>query len=90
MMPQMKPRSLLKRKLLPLCKWVAIVMLAFAPATAMAQEEDDTIYDARLEGYDNTVTMPMKSSGLTWFVFIVLMVIGAGGLFKDAKRSHLD
>ena len=81
----------MKRKLLlPVCKWVAIVMLAFAPATALAQEEDDTIYDARLEGYENSVTLPMKSSGLTWVLFIILMVIAAAGLFKDARRSHLD
>lgn len=81
----------MKRKLLlPVCKWVAIVMLAFAPASALAQEEDDTIYDARLEGYENSVTLPMKSSGLTWVLFIILMVIAGAGLFKDARRSHLD
>ena len=80
-------RNLLNR----LCKWVAIVMLALAPATAMAQDDEGSdIYDARIEGYAGGTQLPVKSSGLTWIIFIVLMVVAAGGLFKDAKRSHLD
>ena len=80
----------MKRKWLsPVWKWVAVAVLAFSPATALAQEGEE-IYDARLEGYPNSVTLPESSSGLTWVLFIVLMVIAAGGLFKDARRSHLD
>jgi hypothetical protein len=79
-----------RRWLTPICKWVAIVMLAFSPATALAQEEDENMYDARLEGYAGNVALPQKSSGLTWVLFLVLTMIAAGGLFKDAKRSHLD
>ena len=92
MMPQMKRTLLPKAKFLfPLCKWVAIVMLALAPATARAAEdEEEGVYDARHEGYANSVTLPIKTSGGTWFLFVILMVIGAGGLFKDARRSHLD
>jgi hypothetical protein len=86
MIADMKPK-----KFSFLCRWVAIIMLALAPASAMAQDDEGSdIYDARLEGYAGSVTLPQSSSGLTWVIFIVLMVIAAGGLFKDAKRSHLD
>lgn len=67
-------------------------MLAFAPSAALARQDEpeQEIVDARLEGYAGNVTLPPTSSGLTWFLFIILAVFAAAGLFKDAKRSHLD
>jgi len=77
-------------------RWGAVAVLALAPllapATSMArtEEPEPDMYDARLEGYPGSVTLPLSSTGLTWFLFIILAVVAAGGLFKDAKRSHLD
>jgi hypothetical protein len=74
------------------CRWVAIVMLAITPATALAAKADDEhdVYDARIEGYAGSKTLPGGGSALTWIAFIFLAVVACAGLFKDAKRSHLD
>ena len=74
-------------------RWAAIVVLTLAPAsTALARqsEPEREIYDARLEGYENNPTIPGGGSGLTWIAMIFLGVLCCAGLFKDAKRSHLD
>jgi hypothetical protein len=70
-----------------------LLMVMLAPATtalARNDEPDEVIVDARMEGYKTFLEMPDASSGGTWVVFVLLMVITAGGLFKDAKRTHLD
>src|SRR5437899_2752376 len=76
----------------PLCKWLAVFILAFAPATALARTDDTEpdVVDARLEGYPGTVSLPEASSGMTWAAFVILAIFAAAGLFKDAKRTHLD
>ena len=72
---------------------VAVLVLALMPATtalaARDEVEADPI-DARLEGYSGNVSLPAAGTGLTWMAFIGLMVLAAAGLFKDAKRTHLD
>lgn len=70
-------------------RWAVVAMLASCPATAMAADEED-IVDARLEGYPANVTLPGGGSGMTWVLFIILSAVALGGLFKDAKRTHLD
>ena len=74
------------------CRWVAIVVLAVTPATALAAQASDEhdIYDARIEGYAGNKTLPGGGNALTWIAFVVLAVVACAGLFKDAKRSHLD
>jgi hypothetical protein len=74
------------------CRWVAIFALALAPATAMAQKtsEEHEIYDARVEGYAGNKTLPGGGVALTWIAFIFLVIVACAGLFKDAKRTHLD
>ena len=74
------------------CRWVAILALAMAPATAMAQKasDDHEIYDARVEGYAGNKTLPGGGVALTWIAFIFLAIVACAGLFKDAKRTHLD
>ena len=75
------------------CRWAAIAALALAPATtALARSEDQEAdpVDARLEGYPTNVSLPESSSGLTWVALIFLGAVCVGGLFKDAKRTHLD
>jgi hypothetical protein len=65
-----------------------------APASVLAQrggqDEQSKIVDARLEGYDQSVTLDEGGVGLVWMVFILLAVICLGALFKDARRTHLD
>jgi hypothetical protein len=64
---------------------------AVAPPGAMAQELEIE-HDARLEGYGNDakVALDDKSTAMTWVGFTVIALIALLGLFKDAKRSHLD
>ncbi len=74
------------------CRWVAILALAMAPATAMAQKASDEheVYDARVEGYAGNKTLNGGGVALTWIAFIFLAIVACAGLFKDAKRTHLD
>ena len=74
------------------CRCAALAVLLVAPLTAQAREEEQIpdVYDVRLEGYQTNPTLPSSSTGLTWAAFVILGTIGCAGLFKDAKRSHLD
>jgi hypothetical protein len=58
---------------------------------AFAQELE-VEHDARLEGYgkDEKVAMEDRSTAMTWVGFSFCALIALLGLFKDAKRSHLD
>ena len=78
-------------------RWIAIglmLVVLTAPASLLAQrsgqEEQAQIVDARLEGYDQSVTLDEGGVGLVWMVFILLAAICLGALFKDAHRTHLD
>jgi hypothetical protein len=92
MMGRMKSTQNKRRWLNLCCRWVAILALATAPATALAAEKDSEhdVYDARIEGYKGNMTLPGGGSALTWIAFIFLAVVAGAGLFKDAKRTHLD
>ena len=70
----------------------AVMAMLATPLAALAarDEPEREIIDGRLEGYASNVTLEGGSTGLTWVVFIILTVICLGGLFKDAKRTHLD
>ena len=92
-MPRMELKRTKRRVLDACCRWVAIVMLAFSPATAIAQrggEQEHEIYDARLEGYAANKTLPGGGQAFAWIAFIFLSIVACAGLFKDAKRTHLD
>lgn len=83
----------MKPVLSKICRWTAVAIFALAPATtALARDEEPEAepIDARLEGYKQNVSLPASSTGLTWVALIFLGVVCCGGLFKDAKRSHLD
>jgi hypothetical protein len=69
---------------------MALVLLAGAQsASASPQQDEHDVVDARLEGYGRNVTLNGGTS-LTWLLLIFLAAVCAIGLFKDAKRSHLD
>ncbi len=80
--------ELMKHRLLG---WgVAVLTVLSSPLVALAQDEESKIYDARLEGYANNVTLDAGGSGLTWLLLVVLAVLCLGVMFKTAGRSHLD
>ena len=78
----------MKHRLIMTCG--GLVAWLAAPLAALAQEEERELLDARLEGYPSVVTLEGGSSALTWILFIILALLALGGLFKDAKRTHLD
>jgi len=83
--------------------WVALTFAAPGRASA-AQVEEDEVPDARLEGFvtkppanevdqrPQPIRVAFEKSGVatTWMLFLVLVVIACGAMFKNAKRSHLD
>ena len=92
-MPRMELKRTKRRLLNTCCRWVAILALAITPATAMAQrggDEEHELYDARIEGYAANKTLPGGGQAMAWIAFIFLSIVACAGLFKDAKRSHLD
>ena len=80
--------NIMKHRLIMACG--SLLVLLANPLSALAQEAEREILDARLEGYKSNVTLEGGSSALTWILFIVLTLLALGGLFKDAKRTHLD
>jgi hypothetical protein len=72
-------------RVLPVC----FTLLA-TPLIAAAAEGEKEVYDARLEGYPQNVTLQGGSTALSWLLLIVLAALCVGVLFKNANRSHLD
>jgi hypothetical protein len=70
----------------------AVLLLALSPAAALAQRDqaERDFVDARLEGYPTSVTLKPAGDAMSWIALLVLGALCVGGLFKDAKRSHLD
>lgn len=69
---------------------LTVVLALPAGALARSNEPEREPVDARLEGYPTNVTLDSRSSGMTWVLLIIFGGMVFGGLFKDAKRSHLD
>jgi hypothetical protein len=69
---------------------VAMVFIfsALAPLTSWA--DDQTVVDGRLQGYDHNVTLSPSGTGVYWLLMFFLALITVVGLFKSAKRTHLD
>jgi hypothetical protein len=67
---------------------VFVIVTLLMPMLALADEKK--IYDARLEGYENNVTLDAGGTGLTWLLLVVLGALCIGVLFKSGKRTHLD
>jgi hypothetical protein len=83
----------MKMKLLALCCRVVLLVVMVCPTVALAQRRGDPekeIIDARLEGYPTSVTLPGAGTSLTYILLIIFAALVFAGMFKDAKRSHLD
>lgn len=76
----------MKQKLLSLLIAAAGSLMLSAHAFA----DETKIYDARLEGYENSYTLDSGGTGLTWLLLVVLGAICIGVMFKSGNRSHLD
>jgi hypothetical protein len=74
------------------CLLMLVCLLATAgvPRGAAAQDlEIET--DARMEGYGDKMNLPDPSNtAMTWAGFGFVAVVALLGMFKDARRSHLD
>jgi hypothetical protein len=70
---------------------LAVLMIAAAPQSAHASsDEDETHYDARVQGYKPDVELKSGGSGGAWMMLVLMGVVCVSVIFKDAKRSHLD
>ena len=78
----------MKQKLLT-CICAVVAVLA-SPLSALADDPEDKVYDARLEGYGTNLTLPSSSTALMWLLLFVLAAMCVGVMFKNAKRTHLD
>ena len=72
-------------------------MPAAMPAGAFAQEDNDARdkrireADGRIRGYqEDGVVLEGGSSAFPYFAFVALAALGAGVMFKSARRTHLD
>ena len=61
-----------------------------APSAAMAQDDEESGVDPRIEGYPVQTALEDSSAALTWALFGLMLVVGLSVLFKNAKRTHLD
>ena len=80
--------SMTGRKLIVLL--VCLLSWAAVPSVASAQDDLDFDTDARLEGYSEKLALEPSNTAMTWVGFSVCSIIALLGLFKDAKRTHLD
>jgi hypothetical protein len=65
--------------------------LITTPHAAVARQDEDVVhYDARIQGYDPDVELKASTTGTAWMLTALLAVVCFMGMFKDAKRTHLD
>ena len=69
---------------------LALGVSAAVPHSAVAAEEEDEHYDARVEGYTPTVEAKSSGVGLVWVLMFLLCGGCVGIMFMNPKRSHLD
>jgi hypothetical protein len=68
---------------------LSMAMIAATATDARAQDEDEQVVDARLQGYPVKVDV-QGTTALTWLLLVTLGIVTLGVLFKDSRRSHLD
>lgn len=69
---------------------MAMLSLAVFAAPASAQDDEEQWPDARFEHYAKPVALDDGGTAGTWILFVILAVLGTAGLFKNARRTHLD
>jgi hypothetical protein len=93
MMSNMKSRS--KSRLAVTCIAFVMAVGSWVGPSGIARAADtelDTKNDARLECYplDKNATIKDSSTSFSWLVLVILSMLGFGGMFMNAKRSHGD
>lgn len=84
-------RHMLRKWMVPLMFLLAWAAAPFTAGPRAAAQELEVTNDARYEGYgSDKVTIEEGSTAMTWVGFTILCLIALLGLFKDAKRTHLD
>jgi len=66
------------------------LVLSLFAGSASAQEDEEKQPDARFEHYSKPVALGAGGTALTWFMFVFVAVVGTAGLFRNARRTHLD
>ena len=91
------PQSRRFRRLSSALLAAAFLMPAAMPAGVLAQEDNDARdkrireADGRIRGYqEDGVVLESGSSAFPYFAFVALAALGAGVMFKSARRTHLD
>jgi hypothetical protein len=70
---------------------VFVLACLAAPSGAALAQELEVETDARLEGYPEKMGMvDPGNTAMTWAAFGFCAAVAILGLFKDAKRTHLD
>jgi len=81
----MKPR--IQRRLLTACVSLSLLLPVLCTSSvAMAAYDSDLTNDARMEGFKGTVALDV-GTGVYFFLFLFLCVLGSAVMFKDAKRA---
>ena len=85
-------KSSLKRRGATFCLAFVTVLGSFVGPASVARADDDVSpNDARLDAFQKkSVVIEKSGTALTWLGLMGLGVVGLLGMFKDAKRSHLD
>jgi hypothetical protein len=73
-----------------LLAWVGMPGVGGGRSGVAFAQEVEIENDARLEGYGEKVILDGGNTAMTWAGFSALAIVALLGLFKDAKRSHLD
>jgi hypothetical protein len=55
-----------------------------------ALADDSSSVDGRMDAWGKTVALPGGGISLLWLLLVPLTLITVGGLFKNARRTHLD
>jgi hypothetical protein len=69
---------------------IVALSVSLAPVSAMADDSAPKSYDGRLDNYGRQVTLDSGGTALCYFLFAGLGVIALGGMFRNARRTHLD
>jgi hypothetical protein len=65
-------------------------ILAAPTAVFAADDEEPNKINARLENFSKPVKLEDGSNLLIWLMLMILAGLCLAGLFKQAKRTHLD
>ncbi len=81
----------MKKRLLTLYLSLVTLLTPVAAFGAKNDSDDETTkFEARMEGYSDTVRLGNGSTSLTWIMIGFLSAITVACFFKNAKRTHLD